>query len=114
MGQHAEIIDDTDGNQYPQTGEKFTLLQNISLTGFPDGGRDIEHCLMGRQLLCLGVLHPSESDTDGADGETEIQDENPVQRPAHETDGRQIGQFDVRFTGKSHRDHQKQHDSHDC
>jgi len=31
MGQHAEIIDDTDGNQYPQTGEKFTLLQNIVL-----------------------------------------------------------------------------------
>ena len=38
MGQGAEIINHTDGNQHPQAGEKFTLLQHIGLTGLPDGG----------------------------------------------------------------------------
>ena len=101
----AEIIDDTDGDQNPQAGEKLTLLQNIGLAGLPNSGGDIEHRLMGRQILRLHVLHHAESHADQADKEPHFQDEKPVQRTEH--DLRQIRQLDVRFARKGDGGQQK-------
>ncbi len=105
-----EIIDDTDGDQDPEAGEEFALLEQIGLAGFPDRVGDIQHGLMGRQILRLDVLQPAENHPDCADDETEIQDRQSAERTAHEADLGQIGELDIRLTCKSHGGHQKQGD----
>ena len=103
-----EVIDDTDGDQDPEAGEEFPLLEQIGLAGFPDRVGDVQHGLMGGQILRLRVLQPAEDHPDRADDETDVQDGQPAERTAHEADLGQIGELDVRFTGEGHGGHQKQ------
>ncbi len=62
--QADEVINDADGDQDPEAGEKFPLLEQIGLAGFPDRVGDVQHGLVGGQVLRLGVLHPAEDHAD--------------------------------------------------
>jgi len=103
-------IDDTDGDQDPETGEKFPLLKQIGLAGFPYRVGDVQHGLMRRQILGLDVLKPAKDHADDTDEEPDVQDGQPAERTAHESDLGQIRDLDVCLTCESHGGHPKQDD----
>ena len=106
--QPDKIIDDTDGDQDPEAGKEFPLLEQIGLAGFPDRVGDVQHGLMCGQILRLHVLPPAEYHPDCADDQTEIQDGQAAERAAYEADLAQIGELDIRLTCKGHGGHQIQ------
>ena len=77
--QTDEVIDHADGDQDPETGEEFALLEEIGLAGFPDRVGDVQHGLMCGQILRLHVLQPAEYHTDCADDQADVQDGQPAE-----------------------------------
>ena len=59
--QDLEIEKHAGGDQQPEDGEEFALLEQIGFAGLPDGVGDVGHGLMHRQRLGLPVLHQAEA-----------------------------------------------------
>ncbi len=104
MLQSHEVVGHTNGNEDPEDDEKPTLLGEIGFAGLPDEVGDLQHGLVCRQLACLLVLDNRKDQSYDADEKAEIHDGQTIYTAkCAKPDLAEIGQYDIRFTGKNWR-----------